>query len=235
MKKSFLFAWISIFIALFLIFGACSSSGGGGSDAAGSSIAQNQDAPTPTSLEVLLIRRGGHPFLGKWALPGGFGEPNETLDQTAKRELEEETGVKGIALEQLATFSTPGRDPRGWTVTGAYIATSTQDKIDVKAGDDAAEASWFQVSLEHAEDDSFKLKLESTAETLEASFCLEGKNQRPRASSSNLAFDHAEIIATALISHTLKEFMKNAGSLAQENGLIELFGACDRISSGDQI
>lgn len=96
-------------------------------------------------LEVLLIRRKNHPFLGKWALPGGFAEPGETLDQTALRELEEETSVVGVPLGQLRTFSTPGRDPRGWTITGAYLALVNKDAVRVKAGDDAAEAAWFKV------------------------------------------------------------------------------------------
>lgn len=63
-------------------------------------------------LRILLIRRGGHPFLGKWALPGGFVQPSETTEQAAARELREETGVDDVYLEQLYTFSDIGRDPR---------------------------------------------------------------------------------------------------------------------------
>lgn len=62
-------------------------------------------------LQLLLVQRGGHPFLGAWATPGGFCNPGETADVCARRELEEETGVTGLKLEPVALFSTPGRDP----------------------------------------------------------------------------------------------------------------------------
>lgn len=64
------------------------------------------------NMQVLLIRRGEHPFLGQWALPGGFVRPTETTEQAAQRELREETAVNNVYLEQLYTFSEPGRDPR---------------------------------------------------------------------------------------------------------------------------
>ena len=66
------------------------------------------------ALRVLLVRRGGHPYLGCWALPGGFAEPQETTAQAAARELAEETHAQGLALTPIGLFSTPGRDPRGW-------------------------------------------------------------------------------------------------------------------------
>ena len=68
-------------------------------------------------LQILLIKRGGHPYMNKWALPGGFVEPDETTEQAAKRELLEETGVDNIYLEQLYTFSEPKRDPRMWVMS----------------------------------------------------------------------------------------------------------------------
>src|SRR5262245_11049771 len=73
-------------------------------------------------LYVLLIQRGREPFAGQWALPGGFCVPGESVEQSAIRELEEETGLKGLYLEQLRTFSTPGRDPRGWIISVAHMA-----------------------------------------------------------------------------------------------------------------
>ena len=71
-------------------------------------------------LAVLMIRRGGAPFKGHWALPGGFVEENESLERAASRELKEETGIEQAALEQLGAFGDPGRDPRGHTVSVAF-------------------------------------------------------------------------------------------------------------------
>jgi 8-oxo-dGTP diphosphatase len=94
-------------------------------------------------LEILLIERGGAPFEGCWALPGGFVEHDEDLDEAARRELEEETGVKGLALDQFHTFGAPDRDPRGRVVTVAYYTLVPADRLSPQAGDDAARAQWF--------------------------------------------------------------------------------------------
>ncbi|HBG67463.1 MAG TPA: NUDIX hydrolase, partial [Kandleria vitulina] len=67
--------------------------------------------------EILLIKRGNHPFMGKWATPGGFANKNEELVMTAKRELEEETGITGVSLSLVGVYSKPGRDPRGWVIS----------------------------------------------------------------------------------------------------------------------
>jgi 8-oxo-dGTP diphosphatase len=93
-------------------------------------------------LAVLLIRRKSNPFKGHWALPGGFVDKNESLDRAAARELEEETGLSGLALEQLAAFGDPGRDPRGHTVSIAFFTFVHAEAALVRAGDDASEAAW---------------------------------------------------------------------------------------------
>ena len=99
-------------------------------------------------LKLLLIKRSGHPCLGSWALPGGFVEPDETTEQAAMRELKEETNVENIYLEQLYTFSDPERDPRTWVMSCSYLALIDSSKVNVTAGDDAASALWFSVSLD---------------------------------------------------------------------------------------
>lgn len=94
-------------------------------------------------VEVLLIRRGRPPFADTWALPGGFVDRDEDLPAAAARELAEETGVRGVRLEQVGVIGTPGRDPRGHTVTALYTAALPTRAAAVKAGDDAAAADWF--------------------------------------------------------------------------------------------
>lgn len=96
-------------------------------------------------LAVLMIRRGGPPFKGQWALPGGFVEENESLEHAASRELKEETGIEQAALEQLGAFGDPGRDPRGHTVSVAFYAFLVAPARPV-AADDAADAQWVSVS-----------------------------------------------------------------------------------------
>lgn len=97
-------------------------------------------------LKLLLIRRGLEPFRGNWALPGGFIKMDETLETSARRELEEETGVRDLYLEQLGTFGDPGRDPRERVITVAYFAIVNLFDHPVKADTDADEARWWPVS-----------------------------------------------------------------------------------------
>ncbi len=96
-------------------------------------------------LKALLIERNNSPFKGYWALPGGFINMDEDLATAARRELAEETGVTGVFLEQLYTFGTPGRDPRGRTISVAYFALVRLAEVEAKAGDDAAAVHWFPV------------------------------------------------------------------------------------------
>jgi len=133
--------------------------------------------------EVLLVRRGGEPFRGCWALPGGFMEMDETIEHCAVRELEEETGLRFAEqdLRLIGVYSAPGRDPRGRTVTAAFRVESGERRVESGetpqscgqlplgmgavepvAGDDAAEVRWW-----------------------------------PLAALPPLAFDHADIVAAA--------------------------------------
>ena len=95
-------------------------------------------------LNLLLIRRGLDPFKGKWAFPGGFMRITETAEECARRELEEETGVSDIFLEQIHGFSDVDRDPRERVVTIAFFALIRHSDYKVIGGDDAAEARCFQ-------------------------------------------------------------------------------------------
>ncbi len=97
-------------------------------------------------LQVMLIERDLEPFEGQWALPGGFVRVEETLDEAARRELEEETGLREIYLEQLYTFGDIQRDPRERVVTVAYYALVNLEGHDVQASTDARNAAWFSVN-----------------------------------------------------------------------------------------
>lgn len=101
---------------------------------------ENENKP-----KVLLVRRKKDPYKDHWALPGGFLEEDEPLETGAKRELQEETGLRVERLEQLHTFGTPGRDPRGRTISITYWGKVDRQE-EVKGNDDAAEASWFELN-----------------------------------------------------------------------------------------
>ncbi|MBU5349611.1 NUDIX hydrolase [Paenibacillus lautus] len=167
-------------------------------------------------LRILLIRRGGHPFLGKWALPGGFVQPSETTEQAAARELREETGVDDVYLEQLYTFSDIGRDPRTWVMSCSYMALINSDKLELRAGDDAADAAWFKVSYRLLREQK-ELMEDGYVKTLEYELKLSGEEELSAivartltvkttststdykiVSNNGLAFDHAKIIACAI-------------------------------------
>src|SRR6201996_7440735 len=95
------------------------------------------------ALKVLLIERGLAPFKGKWALPGGFVRLEETVDEAARRELAEETGLTRVFLEQLYTFGTLDRDPRERVVSVAYFALVKRAEHPATGATDASDAGWF--------------------------------------------------------------------------------------------
>lgn len=125
-------------------------------------------------LKVLLVERGREPFKGFLALPGGFVEAGESLDEAARRELQEETGLASVYFEQLYTFGGVNRDPRGRVVSVAHFAL-THLRHRVKAGSDAAKASWHDLDI----------LLGSTA-------------GRGITKVTNLAFDHMAILDMAI-------------------------------------
>lgn len=98
-------------------------------------------------LKILLIERGLEPYKNYWALPGGFMKIDESIEETAARELHEETNLSGIYLEQFKVFSRPDRDPRERVVTVAFIALVNPEKLNIVAGDDAANVCWFDETM----------------------------------------------------------------------------------------
>ncbi len=108
-------------------------------------------------LKLLLIKRGLDPFKGSWAIPGGFLELNEDLEDCARRELSEETGIENIYLQQLHTFGDPKRDPRERVVSVAYYAIAPKVEMNPIANSDAIDAAWFsidklpQLAFDHCE------------------------------------------------------------------------------------
>lgn len=168
-------------------------------------------------LSVLLIKRGEHPYMNCWALPGGFVRKGETVEETAYRELREEAGVTDICLSQLHCFSEPKRDPRGWIVSCSFIALAEEEQFHLNPGDDAIDTKWFKVKYDligtKTENTSkgqvikkqYKLLLSQPELTLSAKIevriHLSLKRQRMEyviLETNGVAFDHAKIIAYAI-------------------------------------
>ncbi len=99
-----------------------------------------------SGVSLLLVRRKAPPFAGAWALPGGFVELDETLEQAARRELLEETGVKLARLDQLHAFDAVDRDPRERVISIAHVAVVDMEDHRAQAGDDASEVGWFSLT-----------------------------------------------------------------------------------------
>lgn len=164
-------------------------------------------------LRILLIKRKEHPFINTWALPGGFVRIDESLEAAAYRELKEETGVDNAYLEQLYTSGEVHRDPRGRIISTAYMSLVDVNEVVPKAGSDASEAAWFDVTytLRREERDMgdngfvekryFDITLfhegTSLKVTVLTSRQVEGRHvkySRELISSDGLAFDHGVIL-----------------------------------------
>ncbi|MCF0116580.1 MAG: NUDIX hydrolase [Bacilli bacterium] len=155
-------------------------------------------------LKILLIKRGGHPYINCWALPGGFVNIDESTFTAANRELKEETGIENIYLEQLYTYSNPTRDPRSRVISVAYMALVPTTK-DVKAGDDASDAAWFDIKMD---DKTMVLSNKEKDIEIKYSLCSQEftcghityENSVPDLiSEERLAFDHQLIIYDGLM------------------------------------
>jgi ADP-ribose pyrophosphatase YjhB (NUDIX family) len=168
-------------------------------------------------LQILMIKRGDHPCIGQWALPGGFVNVNEAINDAAKRELKEETNVENIYMEQLYTWGDVQRDPRTRVISVSYLALVDSSKLNVRAGDDAAEAKWFSVRAKEIKE--VKIPTESGL-VIEKHMNLELEDGEDKCSAvikevkkldgtvisceyevvenNGIAFDHAKIILYSL-------------------------------------
>jgi ADP-ribose pyrophosphatase YjhB (NUDIX family) len=148
-------------------------------------------------LEVLLIKRGTKPYIGQWALPGGFLEGEETVGETALRELEEETGTNNVYLEQLYTFSEPKRDPRGRVLSCAFMSLIPKNSVESRNDSDASDAAWFDLEYERTRKGIYKIVLTGREQVLSASVQLSAE-EPVILKNKGLAFDHAKIIVFAI-------------------------------------
>lgn len=165
-------------------------------------------------IKILLVQRSNHPSIGYWALPGGFADMKENLIDTAKREVEEETGVKGLRLEQIAAYGNYDRDPRTRVITTAYMALVQEKDVVVSAGDDAKDACWCNISFKQTD---YKCENEVIKNVYELTVNNESRNLATTAvveetltkglikeqeftviDSGVIACDHAAIIVHAL-------------------------------------
>jgi oxygen-independent coproporphyrinogen-3 oxidase len=150
------------------------------------------------TTRVALVKRADHPFMNHWALPGGFVRPGESAEQAAARELAEEAGITAATLSQLGLYSDAGRDPRGWIVSCAFLASC--DGAEPRFGDDALDARMFTVTAERS-GDGLRLCLESGDVRLAATLGVESGEGGARyvlRENEGLAFDHARILAQAV-------------------------------------
>lgn len=183
------------------------------------------DAPTETSrqkaekeLKVLLVQRKDHPYLGKWALPGGFVNVNEDLDEAAYRELQEETNIDNVYAEQLYTWGEVERDPRMRVISVSYLSLIDINSVKLKAGSDADKVEWFTVKDKVIRENTIMtdngfiiekfIQLEFTHEVegalsavVKVTITREGrvtKTEREVVEQDGLAFDHPRIIEYSL-------------------------------------
>lgn len=165
-------------------------------------------------LRVLMVKRGDHPYIGQWALPGGFVHMDENLEEAAKRELREETNIKDVYIEQLYTWGEVGRDPRTRIISVSYMSLVDSEQFQLKASDDADDAKWFTISYKMYQEEKtitekgyvlkqlYRLDLSNGEERysaiLQVTKNVAGRTtkvERKIVSSEGIAFDHAKIIA----------------------------------------
>lgn len=191
------------------------------------------------ALKVLLIKRAEYPYKDYWALPGGFVRPDEDVTETARRELYEEANIRDAYLQLVGVYGKNGRDPRGWIISNAFMALVDGENCSLRAGTDAWEADWFNIEIkvqeirkEFQEDMSlietrYRLLLTNEEKGLTLSADLKQyksfRNYHETVryeivQCEGLAFDHAEIILSAMLSlrSNIENDMRQAFDLAPE-------------------
>lgn len=200
-------------------------------------------------LKVLLIKRAQYPYLGYWAIPGGFVRPKESVEEAAARELAEETGVSDVFIHLSNIYSAKNRDPRGWIISNTYMALIDGDSCELRADTDAWEAAWFGIKVyEAAKKDIYDTSSRRYILELSKSELSGQSNDKDSDSSSvmlkavvvekrhssgmremssfsieeteGIAFDHAEILVRTVLD--LRDKMEDRYELAFEL-LPELF------------
>ena len=177
-----------------------------------SKIENNRQMPEK-ELKILLIKRKDHPFMGHWAIPGGFVDINEDIDNAVYRELKEETNIENVFMEQLYTWGKANRDPRMRVISTSYLALVSKEGLNPVAGDDAEEVKWFTVKKESLEvseneeihsliltsdDDEVVIKYK-VIETFKKNGVIKTKESKVVSDSEiKLAFDHSDIINLAI-------------------------------------
>ncbi len=154
-------------------------------------------------LLLLLVRRGTHPFMNSWALPGGFLRSDESVEECAFREIVEETGIKPVSMKHVGVFSDCDRDPRGRIISNAFTSIIVDGSTEAHGGQDANDAKWFEITFTE-QSGLYYLNLVNEDIVLKA-VLKEIRNEFgirrfEIIESGDIAFDHAAIIGTALTS-----------------------------------
>ena len=199
----------------------------------------NTRKPQDKKLKILLIERGGYPYKGCWAMPGGFCRKGEDVIDSARRELCEETGIGDAYVKLVGVYGEPGRDPRGWVISSTYMALMDGERCSIEAGDDAQDARWFTVELTDITGDGEKIAIneedsatvgnakryrlvltDSSSDTrlsavlrkTDMSTCGRSSDSYDIEECEGLAFDHARIITEAALG--LREDLERDPELA---------------------
>ncbi|BBH22280.1 ADP-ribose pyrophosphatase [Paenibacillus baekrokdamisoli] len=174
-------------------------------------------------LQVLLIQRKHWPYEGQWALPGGFSQESETIYESAKRELAEETGVANVHMEYFNVYSTPGRDPRGWMISHAFFALVNESLLlNRRAADDAADVRLFTV------EEALKMDLAFDHELI-VKDALHQIQQKMRTTTIAKEFLPSEftiselyqVIQTVVLDFEESNFVRKITSTQSRKGIIE--------------